>query len=77
MVMTYRLEGPERVSLRIFNAAGALIATRVEGVLQPAGEHRVAWDGTGEDGRRAPRGVYFVRLDAGAQTAMRRVALLR
>jgi hypothetical protein len=77
MTMTYRLSSPDLVSLRIFNAAGALVATRVDGVLEPAGEHRIAWDGTGANGRRASRGVYFVRLDAGAQTETRRIVLLR
>jgi hypothetical protein len=77
MSMSYWLAAPERVSLRIFNAAGALIATRVDGAFQPAGEHRITWDGTHANGRRAARGVYFVQLNTGMRTETRRITLLR
>ena len=31
-----------------------------------------AWDGTLADGRPAPAGVYFARIEAGGKTAMRK-----
>jgi hypothetical protein len=77
MTMAYRLAAPERVSLRIFNVTGALVDTRMDAVFQQAGEHRITWDGTDAGGRRAARGVYFLRLDAGGRTATRRIALVR
>jgi hypothetical protein len=63
-----------RVRVAVFDAAGREVATLVDEVRGP-GEHRVAWDGRG-----APSGVYFCRLDAaGAPSApdVRRLVLIR
>jgi len=66
----------ERVVARVFNPAGRLVKTLVNSKL-PAGEHLVPWDGTNERGKRVPAGVYFVRLEAGADHALQKVVLLR
>ena len=42
-----------------------------------AGPHEAAWDGRDESGRRAPAGLYWVRLEAGPEAAVRRVVRLR
>ena len=66
----------ERVVARVYNPAGRLVKTLVDSKL-PAGEHLVPWDGTNERGNRVPAGVYFVKLEAGADEALRKVVLLR
>jgi hypothetical protein len=76
-VMTYVLGSQARVSLEIFDAAGRRVAACVEGLIQPAGEHRVAWDGSGARGARAASGIYFARLEAGPYTETRRLVLVR
>jgi hypothetical protein len=75
--MSYRLAGSERVSLRIFNLAGARVATPLDSEPQTAGEHRLVWDGRTAAGRQAARGVYFMRLEAGGLVEVRRVVLMR
>ncbi len=52
-----------RVSVQVYDAAGALVRTLVKAEL-PAGYHRALWDGTDERGLRVNRGTYFCRLQA-------------
>mgnify|MGYP006319051577 CR=1 FL=1 len=55
--------------LRIFDAAGRLVATPYEGT-PGAGEIAIRWDGRDARGFTVPRGMYFYRLDAeGAASA--------
>jgi hypothetical protein len=65
-----------RVSLRVYDPAGRLVATLVDGSL-PAGSHAAAWSGEIAPGRRAPGGVYFYRLDTPFGSLSRRMILLR
>jgi hypothetical protein len=62
------------VSLRVYDLAGrqarALAASRFA-----AGERTVTWDLTDERGTPVPSGLYFVRMSAGGQTCVRRVAV--
>ena len=51
-----------RVNLRVFDAAGRLVRTLVDGDL-PADTHAVNWDGRADDGGRAAAGVYLYRLE--------------
>ncbi|MHC4352826.1 MAG: FlgD immunoglobulin-like domain containing protein, partial [Planctomycetota bacterium] len=44
---------------------------------KPAGEHRVEWDGTNNNGRRVGSGVYFYRLAAGRYVETRKLVLLK
>jgi hypothetical protein len=44
-----------------------------------AGEHRIVWDGAGDDGRLLPNGVSFARLrfDSRGFEAVRRVTVVK
>jgi flagellar hook assembly protein FlgD len=48
----------------------------VEG-MQEEGEHRVVWDGRGEDGRPLAAGVYFVRLETPEYVATKKIVLVK
>jgi hypothetical protein len=56
--ISYGLPSESRVSLRIYNLLGELVATLADGV-QPAGYRFAIWNGTNRSS-----GVYFYRLDA-------------
>jgi len=43
----------------------------------PAGRHDRVWNTDDDGGRPLPSGVYFMRLEAGANQAQRRVLVLR
>ncbi len=74
----YRLARPSSVRLAIYDARGRTIRTLLDARagLMPAGAGRATWDGRDAQGRLAPAGVYFARLDAGDQHSARRFVRL-
>ncbi len=74
--VSFRLVQTGPVSLRIYDVAGRLVATLVEGRTD-AGEHHVLWTGRNLAGKRVASGVYFVRLDMPGFTKVQRTTLLR
>jgi subtilisin-like proprotein convertase family protein len=72
----YRTEAPGRVRLRIYDQAGRLVRTLVDGD-QPAGEHEIVWRGRDDAGSTVAAGAYLYRLESGRRTAVRRMILLK
>lgn len=66
----------DHADLRVYDAAGRLVNTLISGPL-PAGPQRVDWTGIDENGRTAPAGIFFLRLDTGRETISRKVLLVR
>jgi hypothetical protein len=66
---TVRFASPRAgsVKLRIFDVAGRVVRTLVDGAL-PAGRHALTWDGRDDEGRETTAGVYFVRLEGDEKT---------
>jgi hypothetical protein len=69
--INYQIQASSYVSLKIYDSAGRLVATLVDG-LQPAGEHQVAFNGN-----QFPAGIYFYHLIAGENTATGKMVLLK
>ncbi|MEZ4386964.1 MAG: FG-GAP-like repeat-containing protein [Candidatus Krumholzibacteriia bacterium] len=65
------------VTLRVFDAAGRLVRTLVDGRVLAAGAHRAAWDGTADTGRPLPSGVYLCRFQSAGQAASLPVILAK
>lgn len=72
----FALPRDARVRLAIYDAAGRLVRVLVEGE-RPAGSHTARWDGTDALGRAAGSGVYFARLTAAGEAAIRPLVLAR
>jgi hypothetical protein len=53
--------GGSVVSIRVYDAAGRVVRTLVDG-FQPGGAQSVVWDGRNDRGARAASGVYLCRL---------------
>jgi hypothetical protein len=70
-VASFELRVPSHVSLKVYDSAGRLVATLVDGFRQ-AGKHEVTFDGS-----RLASGMYFVRLEAGEYRAMQKMMLLK
>lgn len=69
--LTLRLDQPlAGARLLIRDTQGRMVRTFSAGDL-PAGEWRVAWDGTGMSGERLPAGVYFYQLGDGQSSYAR------
>lgn len=65
-----------RARLEVLDVSGRRVALPFDGAAA-AGEHAIAWDGRGVDGRRVPPGVYLARLTTPAGFATARVARVR
>ncbi len=60
--VTYSLPTDGHARVGVYNVAGRLVATLVDGP-QSAGEHVAVWDGRTDAGEEAASGVYFCRLE--------------
>jgi uncharacterized repeat protein (TIGR01451 family) len=75
--ITFELPERGRVSLLVYDAAGRLVKTLVEGE-EAAGRHDLTWDLKTDDGIEVSAGVYFIRLNRGDETeAVRKLLVLR
>ncbi|MFH1501404.1 MAG: lectin like domain-containing protein [Candidatus Eisenbacteria bacterium] len=62
--------------LAVYDASGRLVAVLAEGP-HDEGPHEVVWHGRDEGGADAASGVYFLRLEAGGKTALRKMVMVR
>ena len=75
LAIAFSLARPVRVTLAIYGLDGRRVRTLADGSL-PAGPHALSWDGRDDRGRPVASGVYFCRLAAGGDVAVRRLAKL-
>lgn len=75
-VLRFALPSAGEASLEVYDLAGRRVRTLERGALG-AGPHQRAWNGTDDDGRRLPDGVYLIRLASGGRSVAARAVLLR
>jgi len=76
MTFHYQLAKDIKASLKVYNLAGQLVRTLVDGSV-PAGVHEALWDGLNNAGKRVPAGVYLVRFEAGDYQAIKKAVFVR
>ncbi len=59
----YQLSKPGKVTIRIYNAQGALVKTMEEGV-KDATKQTVVWNGMGQEGTELPDGTFTFQISA-------------
>ncbi len=64
------------IALSIYDVSGRLARTLVD-ELQKPGFYTTSWDGTAEDGRRAPSGIYFYRFSCDSFSSTKKMVFLR
>ena len=72
----YTLKNAGRVTVRIYSLEGRLVRTLVDGTSS-AGSHEVRWNGTDNQGRPVPSGMYFVKTESGADRSVVKLSLLK
>jgi len=72
----YTLAQATEVKLFIADPAGRVVRVLTR-ERQPAGRHRVEWDGRGDDGRELPSGIYLYALNAGTHHEMGKLIRVR
>ncbi|MEA2096409.1 MAG: T9SS type A sorting domain-containing protein [Candidatus Cloacimonadota bacterium] len=65
-----------KVELSIYNIKGQKVKTLCEEIL-PLGNHEYIWEGKNNSNNAVASGIYFIRLDNGEKTKVRKVLLLK
>ena len=71
----YSVTAPTHVNLKIYNSAGQVVRNLVSEQKQ-AGDYRMHWDGTDDNGKESEAGVYFSRVEAGDFKVTKKMILL-
>lgn len=72
----YALPSAGQADLKVYNVKGELVKTLASGKAD-AGEHHAAWDGTNARGYRVTSGIYFVRLETKAGSAVTKIVVAK
>jgi hypothetical protein len=75
--LAFTLAGNAEAALRVYDLAGRLVKTLLDEAPLEAGRHEVTWDGTDDRGRAVAAGMYLYRLQAGAFSETKMVALVK
>ncbi len=65
-----------QVRVAVYDLSGRLVRVLADGP-KPAGQHSLLWDGRSTEGSAQASGLYFVRLNAGGKTAIRKITLVQ
>jgi hypothetical protein len=74
--LAFALPDRAETRLEIYDVGGRRVRALVTGI-QEAGQHRVRWNGRGDDGVALGAGLYWARLEYGGRSLTRRVTVLR
>ncbi len=74
--ITYTLTRAADISLNIYDITGRRLTTLVNGSVSE-GQHTAEWNGTTDDGTAVASGVYFYRLEAGDQSQVKKMMLMK
>jgi flagellar hook assembly protein FlgD len=69
-------DGGANVSLRIYDSAGRLVRTLVNG-YEPSGTRNVSWFGENDLGQPVASGIYFYRLSSSSFSKTKKMVLLK
>jgi hypothetical protein len=75
--IAYSIQERGHVSLKVYNAAGQLVATLVDEVQSPEGVSPVTWHGLNNASQSVSSGVYFYRLVTEEFSKTRKMVLLK
>jgi hypothetical protein len=72
----YSMKEKGVVTLKIYNVAGQLVRTLVDGV-KDAGAYKAVWDGKNNGGTPTASGIYFYKMKTAGFSATKKMVLLR
>ncbi len=76
VTLRYTLPAAGHLTMKVFDARGALVRTLLDGPVDEA-DGTVTWDGRNDAGAQAASGLYFVETRAGGQVDVRKVTMLK
>jgi FlgD Ig-like domain len=74
-IIRYGLPKETSVNLQIYDVTGTLVITLKNGKEKP-GFYQVSWDGKNNQGKKVAKGIYFYRLEAETNKAIKKMIKL-
>ena len=74
--INFSLNQTSNVSVKIYDARGALVKTLIDG-SKNSGSYDLTWDGTNNSGARLATGVYFYELKSDNNQLVKKMLLLK
>ena len=75
-LVSFRVPIEGEVSVTILDVSGRIVRHLFDGP-HPAGDYRLEWDGTDDNGRELPTGIYLTRIETGEGLSSGRIVLAR
>jgi len=75
--IAYKLSEDAQVTLKVMDITGRLVKYILKSQLQKAGSYSYFWNGKDDKERLQPSGAYLLLLNAGVETKVQKVILLR
>ena len=72
----YELEQPANLNIEIYNNRGQLVRSFAMGQKEK-GRYKFQWDGTDNSGHSCGTGIYFIKMQAGKETFVKKAALIK
>lgn len=72
----FQLTRTQKITLKVFNTLGQEIRTLID-ERKAAGFYSIQWDGTDQNGHRAPSGFYLYQIEAGGSRETKKMLLIR
>jgi hypothetical protein len=72
----FRMGTSGQVDMQVMDVRGRLVK-HLTGDSFEEGHHSMGWDGRNSQGRKAPAGVYFVKMQVGSSVSTHRMVLAR
>jgi hypothetical protein len=75
-IISYTISKPAEVNFAIYNPKGQLIRSFNLG-RKDTGNYRLVWDGTDNNNQLCGTGVYYIRMQAGKESFIKKAALIK
>jgi len=75
-LISFSLPADQEMTLGVYSVRGRLVQSLLQG-QQPAGVHRVLWNGRDSRGQAVASGVYFYRLETGGEVLTGKMMLTK
>jgi hypothetical protein len=75
--VSYSVPVQSGVRLVVYDILGREVVRLMDGEVKQAGTYEIAWDGMNARGLTMPSGTYFLRMEAGSFTAVKKLLLLK
>ncbi len=76
-IIQFTLPNTAKISLVIFDINGRLVRTLSRGTVFDAGVHSIVWDGRNEQGNVVSSGLFFYRIENGAEQVTKQMIFLK